>query len=152
MPGIFSLTYRDYDGEVSNVRIPTAGLTDTNWVAQGTLQTNLQNALAAITGGQLAKTVIGNELIVSLEKATDKDAQRELKWLVSYHTTADNKRYSVELPCADTAALDPNDRAHAAIGDAGVVDAFVAAFEAITRIDGTKLVKVDEITLVGRRV
>lgn len=152
MSGVFSISYRDYDGEVSNVRFPTATLTAANFDAQGTLQTALRNAIAAITLGEEAKYVASNELIVSLDAASSEAAQRELKWLVSYHTTSDNRRYTLEIPCADTGSLDPNDRAHAEIGDAGVVDAFVTAFEGIVRVDGTKVVVVDEITLVGRRV
>jgi hypothetical protein len=72
--------------------------------------------------------------------------------LVQYHDSTTGRKYSVELPTADPAMIDPNDRAHAAIGDAGPVDAFITAFEAVVISRDGNAVVVDEITLVGRRV
>jgi hypothetical protein len=151
MSGVLSLSYRDYDGEVSNVRFPVATVTAANFDAQAALHTALKNALEDIVKGQRAKESLINESIVSLANAADQDAQRELKWLVSYYA-ADNIMRSIELPCADLTALDANDRAHAAIGDADVVDAFVAAFEAVIKVNGVSTVTVKEITLVGRPI
>jgi hypothetical protein len=104
--------------------------------------------------GVLTKTEFGNVDHPFVGPSEDETAQRELKWLVQYHNTTTNKKYRVELPCADMAQLDPNDRAHAHIGDAGVVDAFVTAFEAFVKPEDNpaNAVEVDEITLVGRRL
>lgn len=151
MSGVLSLSYRDYDSEIGNVRFPVATLTAANFDAQATLHTALKNATAALVLGQLAKEEIKNESIVSLANATDPAAQRELKWLVQYYA-ADNVLRTLEIPCANTAALDPNDPAHAEIGDGDIVDAFVAAFEAVIKVNGVSTVTVKEITLVGRRI
>ncbi len=149
MSGVLSLSYRDYDNEIGNVRYPVATLTAANFDAQSALHTALKNATADLVLGELAKEVLMNESIVSLDAASDPSAQRELKWLVSYYA-ADNVLRTLEIPCAKTAELDPNDRAHADIGDAGVVDAYVTAFEAVIKVNGVSTVTVKEITLVGR--
>jgi len=151
MSGVLSLSYRDYDGEIGNVRFPVATLTSANFDAQAALHTSLKNALEAIVKGQRAKETLMNESIVSLANAADQDAQRELKWLVSYYV-ADNIMRSIELPCADLTALDPNDRAHAEIGDAGIVDAFITAAEAYLLSPTGGAIVIDEITFVGRRI
>lgn len=150
--GVFSVTYLDYDGEASNVRLPFVALTAGNFAATETALDALRDAITAITLGTMSKTVYGNEDLVSITKAAVSDAQRELKWLVQYHDTTSLKRYSCELPTADPAQLDAGDRLHANIGDAGVVDAFVTAFEAIIKSPTNGAVVVDEITLVGRNV
>lgn len=150
--GFDSQTWTDYDGEHSNVRMRTAPITAANYDAQQTLRAALHTATAGIVLGTLAKNVFGNEDLVSLDKASDETAQRELKWLVSYHDATSLKRGSYEIPTADPDQLDPNDRAHAHIGDAGVVDAYIAAAEGFFKtVDGNAIV-IDEITLVGRRV
>ena len=151
MSGALSLSYRDYDGEIGNVRFPVATVTAANFDAQAALHTALKNATAALVKGQLAKEVLMNENLVSLANAADQDAQRELKWLVSYYA-ADMVLRSLEIPCANVVALDPNDRPHAEIGDGDIVDAFVAAFEAVIKVNGVSTVTLKEITLVGRPI
>lgn len=148
--GFSSQTWTDYDGEHSNVRVHCVPLTAANFDAQATLRAALNVAVANITLGVLHKNMYGGEDLVSNNKATDVAAQRELKWLVSYIDDTTMTKYSIEIPTADVAQLDPNDRAHAEIGDAGVVDAFVTAFEAFARSPVGNSVTVEEITLVGR--
>lgn len=150
--GISSFSQIDFDGEVTTFNINHAALTGANFAATETLLDSLRDAMAAITLGTVSKTRYGNEDLLSITKASAEAAQRELKWLVSYHDATSLKRYSVEIGCADTDQLDPNDRAHAEIGDAGLVDAFIAAFEAVAKSPSGGAVVVDEITLVGRPV
>lgn len=146
-------SYTDYDSETGVMAIHCAVRTAANWAAQETLEGNLQIALAAITEGTQVKTEVGNVATpVDPSPPAVKTAQREKKWLVQFHDTVNGKRYTIEVPTADEDALDPNDRKHAHIGDAGVVDAFVAAFEAYALSQDLNAIAVDEITLVFRNI
>lgn len=150
--GRMTVQFLDYDSEVSSFQVGVAALTSANFTAQETAMDALRDAAAAITLGNTSQTVYANVDKLSITPASDQTAQRELKWLVSYHDTTSLNRFSCELPTADPDQLDPNDRAHAEIGDGGLVDAFVAAFEAVVKSPDGGSVVVDEITLVGRRV
>ena len=147
--GFYERTYNDYDGEKSNTRVRTEELTAVNFAAQLALSVTFASAMNAIVLGQVARYGLGNSYDISPEPAATPQAQRETKWLVQYHGT-DGKSYTLEIPCASHSMLDPNDRAHAEIGDAGAVDAFVAAFEAFVLDEAGTAVTIDEITLVGR--
>jgi hypothetical protein len=142
----------DYDGETGTLQFPIAAITAENFSAQATLRGDFNIALQAIIEGVRQREQFGNRIVSSLDVASSESAQRELKWLVQYHDATTLKRYQCEVPTADTAALDANDRAHADIGDADVVDAFVTAFEAYALTPDGHAPVVDEITLVGRRL
>jgi len=150
--GFMSMSYADYDNEVANLRLHVTAITAANHDAQTALHTALRLAIAGICDGVLLKESYGNEQKVAFGPAASSTIQRELKWLVQYHDGTTLQRLSAELPCADATQLDPNDRAHAEIGDAGVVDAFVAAFEAVVKSPAGNAVVIDEITLVGRQI
>jgi len=145
-------TLIDYDGEKTAVQVHHVALTAGNFAATETLLDALRDAMAQITLGTMANTRYGNEDLLSITKASDQEAQREAKWLVSYHDTTSLLSYSLEIGTADFDQLDPNDRKHADIGDAGVVDGFVTAFEAVAKSPTGGAVVIDEITLVGRNV
>lgn len=150
--GFDQLSWADYNNEVGRTRLHATVLTAANFVAQGALRATLHTAIAGIVNGVLVKTAYGNDEIPFAGPAADPGTQRETKWLVQFHDVTTLKKYKIELPGADTAVLDPNDRAHAEIGDAGAVDAFVDAFEAYVISDQGGAVVVDEITLVGRNL
>lgn len=150
--GKLNITWADYDGEKGTASVHTTVLSAANYDAQETLRTAFVAAAEAMTLGELQKTDYGNVSLQSLDPASSAAAQREVKWLVQYHDDTTLKRYSIELPCADTAQLDPEDRANAEIGDAGIVDAFITAFEAYALTPDGNTAVVDEITLVGRNV
>ena len=152
MPDLASYfrTFTDYDGERSTMQVRAALLTAANFDAQAALAATLGSSIAAITNGVVYRYGYGNSFDVSPLPSADPTAQREMKWLVQYHGTTDLKSYRVEIPTVDFSVLDPNDRAHAEIGDAGVVDAFVTAFEAYVKADDGNGVAIDEMTLVGR--
>lgn len=148
------ITYRDYDGELSTVGLKTTPIDGgaVDWDTEEAKRTAIADAIADITLGVRATEGFTQKNVVSLVKAASTAAQRELKWLVFYHDTVTLKPYRLELPCADTSKLDPNDRANAHMGDSGVVDAFVSAFQAnALSPDGNSPI-VDEITLVGKNV
>lgn len=155
MPSIAvaSRTYQDYGGEVSTMKVNSTPVTAANFTAQQGLLTDLWSAADAITLGGMIRNQWGNVFTdPNPVLPSNTAAQRENKWLVTYHDTTTGKKYWLEVPCADTAQLDPNDRDHAHIGDADVVDDFVAAFNAVVRSEFDNAVLVDEITYVGRNI
>ena len=150
--GRMNIRYEDYDGEVSTVRVGVEELTALNFDAQVALGVTFMDTIAGITLGLKTGFQHMNDTKTVLGPSSDVDAQRERKWLVQWHDGITFKRYTTEIPCADLAQLDPNDRGNANIGDAGVVDAFVAAWEAyVITPDGNTAI-VDEISHVGRNV
>lgn len=148
--GELHMTFLDYDGEAARTMLHTATRSAANFDAQETLRLALVSAIAGICNGTLARWSFGNADNPGVSAPDDPTAQRELRWLVQYHDTNTKVKFKAELPCPDMAKLDPNDRAHAEIGDADVVDAFITAFEAIVITDDGGAAVVDEITLVGR--
>jgi len=150
--GKFMISFIDYDSEVATTSLNVAAMTAGNFAAQETLKDALRDAAAQMTIGNTAKTEYGNVDLLSITPASVEEAQRELKWLVSYHDSTTLKKQTCEIGTADPDQLDPNDRAHAHIGDSGIVDGFITAFEAVVLSDVGNAVVVDEITLVGRRV
>lgn len=147
-----SITYRDYGGEESVVKfhtVPLEGAAE-DWDTEEAKRTAITTAIGNITLGILAGDGFRQGNVISLLKPASTAAQRELKWWVQYHDTVTLKKFRMEIPCADTAQLDPDDRGHANIGDAGVVDAFVTAFQANAKTPDGGSPIVDEITLVGK--
>jgi hypothetical protein len=149
--GFYMRTLKDYDGEKTTFRVRATEVTAANFDAQATLRAALATAIAGITLGVYTRTAFGNEDTQVVADPSEPTCQRELKWLIQYRETGGGL-YRVELGTADLTALDPNDRAHAHIGDSAEVDAFVAAFEAYAKGPGGGAVTIQEITLVGRNI
>lgn len=150
--GFLSIAYADYDNEISTVRMRCPAKTQANFDAENLEMVTLLDAIGAITQGVRTKLTYGNEQRIAFGPAEEQSAQRELKWLVQYHDATTLKRYTLELPCALPDVMDENDRPNAEIGDAGVVDAFVAAFEQFALTPDGNAPHVDEITMVGRPI
>jgi len=148
--GFYTRSLKDYDGETTTFRVRAAQLNAGNIADQITAQSNLGTAINGITLGALNRITYGNEVDTPVVASDDPSAQRELKWLINYHDTITGKKLQVELGTADPAALNPNARSQAFIGDADVVDAFVTAFEAYVLSEAGNAVEVDSIFLVGR--
>lgn len=150
--GKYVRTYVDYDGEATTFQVKAADLTAANFDAQVALQVALGAATNGICLGALKKIEYGNVIDSPVLESDEPTAQRELKWLVKYHdaTTADKLRLTIGT--ADPAALDPNARKQAYIGDGDVVDAFVTAFEAYVLSPLGNAVEIDQIVLVGRNI
>ena len=149
MGSVYVRSMTDYDGENTTFRVNATTLTAANFDAQVALNVALGVAIVGITHGALQKISYGNE-ILSPATCEEPQAQRELKWLIRYRDDITGNPYTVELGTADTAALDPNNRGYAEIGDGGVVDAFVTAFEAYVLSPAGNAVSIDSIQLVGR--
>ena len=151
--GFNSVNLRDYDNEVGRVRVRQTALTAANFDAQATLRGAFESAIVNMSECTvLGGFAYGNEQTNTVEGASSTYAQRELKWLIQYHEAGGTDRFTFTIPCAKTTLLDPDDKKHANIGDAGVVDAFVTAAEAFALGPNGTAIVIDEITLVGRNV
>lgn len=150
--GKYNRTLIDYDGEKGSHGFKTAEITAVNFAAQATLRGTYGTSVAGICNGVLGQSEYGNVDFTGNDPSPNKPDQREQKWLVRFTDNVNGKIGSIELPCADTAVLDPNNRGYAQMGDAGPVDAYVSALEAFAlTIDGNALT-VQSIKLVGRNV
>lgn len=149
--GKYSFTQHDYDSEVTTASFNTTVLTAANFDAQAALRSSLYSAIDGITNGLKTKTEFGNVVEVATGEGPA-GSHRELRWLVQYHDPTTLRSYTSTIGCADDTELDPDDRKHAHIGDAGNVDAFVSAFEAYVLTPDGGVPVIDEITLVGANV
>ncbi len=151
------MTYsqNDYGGEstVMTVSIPT--ITAANFDAQETLHAALETAVELVVIGAKVKRQKIIEDLGAGGFAGDTEAQREMKWLVSYHDDSfPARKLSVEMGCADV--IDPDllvaNTDLADLTDADWV-AFIAAFEGVVVAPYTEnAVTIDRITLVGRNL
>lgn len=148
--GSYTRTMWDYGSEKTIFRCRCTALTAANFDAQETLRAALSVAIAGITIGTLEKWQHCNSEFQTSTPPSDPFAQRESKWLIDYRDAVTEETYRMELGTADLDQLDPNDRAHAHIGDAGVVDAFVTALEAFALSKDGNAIEVVEMTFVGR--
>lgn len=163
--GQMSFSFKDYNGEASNVSFGIVPVTALNlaglltWV--GTLRTAVDGiTLCNITGE--AMKVFNTKL--SGANATDASAHRERKWLVRYEDNQQffdppvnaipnegyGKVFNIEIPGADSALLlansDKADLANPAVA------AFVTAFEANARSPHGGTCNVIELVMVGRNL
>lgn len=149
----YIVSVKDYDNEAATASFPGTDLTAANFDAEVALMATLKTALEAITMGNTVKlTRVANVSPMEDVPASDKDAQRERKWLVRYHDSVTFEKATISLPCADLSFLDPANRGRAEMGDAAEVDAFVTAFEAYVQPPGGNVAVVDEIIHVGRNI
>lgn len=153
MPGFYSRSLKDYDGETTTFRTSVTELNAGNIAAQITLQATLGSAINDMVLGTLQKINYGNVVDNGAAPPSDPFAQREMKWLIRYVDDVTGKRYQCELGTANLARLDPNNRDRAYIGDGAEVDAFVAAFEAyVVAPDTGNAVSIESIVPVGRNL
>lgn len=151
--GIFSRTYKDYDSELSNVQVYHDVLTSGNFTALTGLLVTMYAAMDLMQTGTPESYRFANEYpLANAQPPADPWSQREIKWRVDFTDNVTGEPYHITIPCADLDLLDPNDRAHAFIGDADKVDAFVTAFEAVAKSKDGNAVTVQEITAVGRNI
>jgi len=154
MPSFASWLIRDASGEYSPFKVPINNLTGANYATNLGLITALQNALLAITLGNIASRAIAAEQTdINDTAVANQFAQRELKALVVYEGDTSGIKYTIEIP-----TFDPTGRMIAGTDLIDLTDtevaAFVAAFEAIARTPNsdTETVTVLEMRLVGRNV
>jgi hypothetical protein len=150
MSGKYKIAIKDYDGEVTTHGIRVNTLTAANFDAQDTLMDAYKAGIDGITLGQDQHSSKENYAFHSQDPASDEHAQRELKWLIRYKDNVTGKWFSVELGTADPEQTDPNSRSRAHIGDGGVVDAYITAFEGYALSPDGNSCTVMDMLLVGR--
>lgn len=145
------LSYADYGTpiETGTVAVNGTAITAATHDAVKAQMDALADAIDGITLGNRFKTQYLADLSEQVKtKPANKFAQRETKWLVTYHTSGLGTKGRCELPCADLSLI--------AIDTDGVADTsvqavadFIAAFQAYVKV-GAESVVVDEIRFVGR--
>lgn len=147
-----TLTVIDYDEEKSTFSVPGGVIDGTNFAASDAKLDALRTAVLGLSLGELQREHrVYEEDLVPTTAPPETYAQRELKWLVQYTDDVTGIKGTVEIPVANTAKLDPNNKGHILKTDAAWT-AFVAAFEdyAVTASEHN-LTVVDAI-LVGRNI
>lgn len=147
--GVHTFTYTDFGGEKSAVRIRGAELTAANFDAQVLASVALQDAIAGIAIGLKGKVTYANENQISAAKASNEYAQRETKWLVSYHDNITGDKYTLEIPCANLSLLEQDTGDVLALSGTEAA-AFKTAFEGFAVSKNGNSCVVDRIVHVGR--
>jgi len=147
--------YRDFSDELSAVRINVPAMTALTIATILGEITNMETSLDAVTIGVAAESVITlDRTVISAARPASAFAQRELKWLVRYHSNTLNHKFTLEIPTADPvgAPLIPGTD----LADLSVTPwtTFKTNFEivAVAPDDDTDQVTIDSITLVGRNL
>jgi hypothetical protein len=143
---------KDYAGKTGKTGIRFANLTAANHDAVNGLMDDVLDAINGVSVGVVAKEdrlMAANQL--SDASATDPDAHRGNKWLVSYSDV--NSALgggSFEIPCPDSALLNANSREMNVGAGAGL--ALVTALEAgmVSRLGNP--IQIDKVTFVSRSV
>jgi len=151
---LYSLSILDKSKEdgPSSVRLHTTLMTAGNFSAQAGLMDTLRTAITGIiTGTPSTERRLAADTKLSSVRPTDVNAQREIKWLVTYEDDVTHDVYRAEIPTADLALLDgPSDH----INDltTGAIATFVAAFEAVVLSKAGNAVTILDIMFVGKRL
>jgi len=147
--------YRDFSDELSAVRIYVPAMTALTITAILAEMSAMEVSLDAVTLGVASESVITlDRTVLSAARPASPYAQRELKWLVSYHSNTLNHKFTLEIPTADPvgAALVPGTD----LADLSVEPwlTFKTTFEivAVAPDDDTDQVTIDKVTLVGRNL
>ncbi|MCK5133316.1 MAG: hypothetical protein KAR40_14335 [Candidatus Sabulitectum sp.] len=152
-PGhIGSFTFLDASAEKSSMTFNFGAITAASLPGFLTQFGALRTATDAISIGQLVGDMwTGDKTKYSNVVPTDKDAQRERKFLVVYEDDTTLALYRMEVPCADYALVDVFQ------GETDLVDlaqtaiaAFVTAFEALCRSPEGNAITVVSMRGVGR--
>lgn len=143
--------------ERSNFKIFTNQLTAANLVAWNADWATLKTTTQAITLGILAhERVQIYDTLISGAMPTDNFARRENKLLIRYTGDTTGSKHRMELPGPDNSVLtfETGDGNFVVLADAGVMAAFVTAFEVIAAspLDGDESVTIQSVQYVGRNL
>jgi len=146
--------YRDFSRELSATRLHIPAITI------GTIATllgiigNYADDLDNITLGVASQDVITlDRNTLSADVPTNVFAQRELKWLVHYHSNTLNEKFTLEIPTAD-----PTGRLIAGTDLMDLTETNAASWKtnfeilAVSPNDDTDQCTVDFVELVGRNL
>lgn len=108
----------DYNKETSRMSINIGPLTAANFTAKRDAIDDVKNAIPALILGELRTSTINESFAESTANVTDKNAQRESKWLITMRdvtqffdvaNTINNpgfgNKFNIELPTADLSLL-----------------------------------------------
>jgi len=151
--GEYGLSFLDYDSETSRSEFHLGPVNAGTIVGISTQLGALKTAVDGISKCSITSErflVDRNKFAVS--KPSDKDAQRERKWLVVYHDTVNGKIFRTEIPGADSSLLYENqDKMDTTtLLSAGL--AFKAVFEDVVQSPYGNDVVIDFVQLVGRNL
>lgn len=151
----FAMQFSDYGHEISSMSVAVTALTAGNLVAQAALHDTLRSAVEAVSLCALVQleTVQDRHRVAAPGTgASNKEGQREKKWLVRYYDGTDFTQYTTEIPGADLDLLETHadeiDMLDPTI--ASVWTDFKDAFEAVVRSPNGNLVVVTEVVYSGR--
>ena len=117
---------------------------------------NYKTALDDIVAGTLHKEqLVMDNTVLSNVPPADPSVQRENKLLITYQGNTSLKKFQLEIPCPDFAALTRDSVGDGVVlADGGVMAAWVTAFETIARTpdDDTETVTVLSARYVGRNI
>lgn len=87
MANTATFTIEDYDNEKSSMTINVGLLTVLNFLSKRDAVNLLQQAMEDMIIGEIRKTSINENFTVSVNPVTDRNAQRERKWLITMRDT-----------------------------------------------------------------
>lgn len=150
MTSLMNFAFRDYADETSTVGVNIAEVTAVNFDAMVTSQAALLAAIVNTTlGNNFKGSVVANIIKDQPAPSADPAAQRELKWMVRAFDAVTYDVVTIELPCADTDLLDPNNQDRMVI-DSGAGAILVTEIEATALSKAGNALEVIEILIVGR--
>lgn len=148
----FSVSYRDYDGELKSLQLFTGEITAVSLAGLLADIGDLTTALDAVTLGQRAREQWGEETVVSNEKATDKDAQITTQMLVRCIGATSEAPYSFRIPTIDPEAFNyvEGNVVLSGAGATAATTALVAALEALAKMpdDETEAIQIVQMRIV----
>lgn len=160
-----TFSIEDYNEETSRTSVNIGPLTLANFEAKRDAIDDLKNAIPALILGEIRTTNINEIFAESTANITNKNAQRESKWLVSLRdvtqffdvgNTINNpgfgNKFNIEIPTADLALL-PAISTDELDLTTGAVATFVTALEAVANSPtGGNECEVISIRHVGRNL
>lgn len=150
----YARQYRDFSNELSTSKIHIPAIT-VGTIVSLLIQIGAYAAdLDAITLGIASQdTITLDRNTLSAARPTNVFAQRELKWLVHYHSNTLNHKFTLEIPTAD-----PTGRLIAGTDLMDLTETAAAAWKlnfealAVAPDDDTDQCTVDYVELVGRNL
>lgn len=160
-----TISLEDYDREPTKHKLNIGPLTAANFTAKRAAIDALKAAIPALVLGEIRSSTINEVFTESTAAVTDKNAQRERKWMVTYRdvtqffdgaNTINNPGFgnlsSVELGTADASLL-PDTASDELDLTVTAVATYVTAFEAVQNSPtGGNEVEVVSIKMVGRNL
>jgi hypothetical protein len=138
------------NAELSPINLPSYQIDAANLATWLTGWTAFKTATDAIILGVQASEVINiYNTVISGALPASAFAQRELKVMVTYQGNDTLRKRRIEIPTPDLTALTLIGKDNVVLDDAGVMAAWVTAFEALARMGDDDA---EEVTVIGAKV